>query len=70
MNTEPVKKYIKALEAYENGKDEEAGQLLAEAVGLEEPTPIMKDSLKSLANKDDPNIAIVKLMMWEINKES
>ena len=68
MSTEPLKKYIKALEAHAKGKDSEASQLLAECVGLDKPTAIMRDSIKSLADKENPNLALITLMIKEMEE--
>jgi len=60
MDTEPLKQYIEAIEAYKNGKKEEALKLIADSIGADEPTAIMKDSLDSLVNI---NPVILKLIL-------
>ena len=67
MNTEPLKKYIKAIKAQESGNSEEAAQLLAESVGADRPTLIMKNSL---GNMLDANDAVLTLILHESGKES
>jgi len=68
MNTEPMKKYLQALEAHKNKDDSVAAQRLAESVGLSAPTSIIRDSVANLADPDNPNPALITLMMHEMEK--
>jgi hypothetical protein len=70
MSTEPLKKYLQAIEAYEEGKMDQAAQLIAESMGMEKPNEIISNpkSLKSLCSKQNPNIAVAALMAREMDK--
>ena len=60
MNTEPLAQYIKSIEAYKNGNDEEALQLLAKSIGADTHTPMMKQALGEMSNL---NVAILALVI-------
>ena len=60
VNTEPLKKYIESRDALKAGDTETALSLLAESIGVKEPTPYMKSALKDLA---EPNQAILTLIL-------
>lgn len=66
MNTEPLRNYIKGIEAYKAGNKENALNLIASSVGTDKPTGIMKASLDKLIDSND---AILTLILHEIKKE-
>jgi len=49
--SEPLKKYLEALESYNQGNREAAAQKLAEAFGAKEPSPVMTNSLDKFFNE-------------------
>jgi hypothetical protein len=69
VNTQPLANYMKAIEAYRSGDTKQAELLIANSVGLTEPTDYIKDSLKSLCDIDKPNEAIVTLLFQRLIKE-
>ena len=66
MNTEPLAQYIKSIEAYKKGNEEEALQLLAESVGADKPTSEMK---QALAEMSDLNVAVLTLVIHRTKEE-
>ena len=65
MNTEPLKKYIRSMETFKTGKPEESAQLLAESVGASRPTSYMQQNLHKLINPQEPNDAILTIVLHE-----
>lgn len=59
MNISPLANYIRAREEYHAGHKEEALQLLTESMGLEKPTPIMRDALDKLVDLNDVALTLV-----------
>jgi len=53
---------MRAVEACRSGDTPSAEQHLAASLGVE-LTPIMKDSLKTLCDMDNPNEAVVTLLV-------
>jgi hypothetical protein len=66
VNTEPLANYLKAVEAYRAGKPRDAEKLIAQSIGLTEPTSYMKNSLKQLCDQDKPNQAIATLLVHQL----
>lgn len=66
MDTKPLSDYMKAVNTYKAGDKTRAGQLIADSLGLSEPTDMIKDSLKALCNSEQPNEAIVTLLMHRL----
>ena len=65
-NTEPLRLYLEGIDAYKAGDKEAALKLIAESVGVAEPTQIMREALPALAR---PNQAILALILHESEKE-
>lgn len=59
----PLKDYIRAIDEHRQGNDEEALKLLAQSVGLEEPTQIMKQNLSRMLDSND---AVLTLILKEV----
>ena len=59
----PLKDYIRAIDEHRQGNDEEALHLLAQSVGLEEPTKIMKQNLSRMLDSND---AVLTLILKEV----
>ncbi len=67
VNTEPLKEYLEAIDAYNNGNKEKALELLANSVGAPGPTKYMESALGKLS---EPNIAILTLLLNEIKGDN
>ena len=65
MNTEPLRNYIKGVEAYKAGFPDEALDLISSAVGADRPTGFMIASLDKLVDSND---AILALILHESTK--
>lgn len=59
-NVESLEQYLRGVEAYKEGREEDALKLIAQSVGADEPTSMMRDSLKELT---DLNIAMLALIL-------
>lgn len=70
MSTEPLKKYLQALDAHEAGQNEQAAQFIAESMGMDKPNDLISNpkSLKFLCSKQNPNIAVAALMAREMDR--
>ena len=62
---QPLKDYIKAIEANRNGDKEKALELLAASVGTDKPTEFMKSSLDKILDSND---AVLTEILGEIEK--
>lgn len=51
-DSQPIKDYVSALEALRRNHEKKAGQLLAEAMGAEKPSPLIKEHVQDFL-KDD-----------------
>lgn len=60
VNIEPLKQYLEGLEAYRQGNNELALELIAKSIGAQEATPLMKEALAQIAK---PNQAILALIL-------
>lgn len=67
MNTEPLRNYIKGVEAYKAGNKEGALKLIASSMGTDKPTGIMEDALDSLVDAHD---VALTLILHESQKEA
>lgn len=70
MNTEPFENYFKSIDAYREGKTEQAEKLLADSLGLLQLTDYLKSSLPVLLNKEKVNPVILGLLIHETMKEA
>lgn len=66
MNTEPLKTYLLGRDAYREGKKEEALKLIAQSMGADQPTPMMKSALGELCDLND---AALTILLHEAGKE-
>ena len=62
MSTEPLKNYIKSIEALKAGDVPGAEQHLADSLGIKKLTPFMKSNLKEFVNGDDPHLAVLTII--------
>jgi len=62
---QPLKNYIKAIEANKAGDRAKALELLASSVGAEQPTEFMKSSLDKMLDSND---AVLTVILGEIEK--
>ena len=60
VNTEPLQKYLEAIEAYKAGDKEKALELLANSIGAPVPTAYMESAIKDLT---EPNEAILTIIL-------
>jgi hypothetical protein len=68
-NTQPIKDYLAAVDALSKGRQDEAIDLLARAVGAGEPTSVMHGSIHSLLTPGTrANDGILKLVANEVSK--
>lgn len=56
---EPLKRYIEAIEAKNSGDRKKALDLLAESVGIKEPTEIMRNSLDKMLDSNDAVLTVI-----------
>lgn len=64
-----IKLYLEAVAMHREGKEEQAAQLLAESLGVNEPSSIIKDSIDQLLTHDTiPNDAILQVLATEAAK--
>lgn len=67
----PIKTYLQAVNTFKGGNKAEAAQLLAEALGVKEPTPIIISSIdKLLADDSLANDAILGIVAGEVSKRN
>lgn len=65
----PIKIYLEAVAKYREGKKEEAAQLLAESLGAINPSPIMRNSIDRLLERNTmPNDVILQILSTEVSK--
>lgn len=65
----PIKLYLEALEAYNRGEEEGAAQKLAQSLGADEPSDVIRSSIGKLLSTDTmPNDAVLKIMSTEVSK--
>lgn len=64
---QPLKDYIKAIEANRNGDKARALELLTASVGAEQPTEFMKSTLDKMLDSND---AVLTVILGEIEKDS
>jgi hypothetical protein len=66
---EPIKLYIEAKEAYDRGDREAAVQLLAQSLGADEPSDVLRNSIGKLLSRDTlANDAILQIISTEVAK--
>ena len=70
MNTEPFENYLKSMDAYKEGKVEQAERFLADSLGLPQLTHYLKSNLPDLLNKEKVNPVILGLLIHESTKEA
>ena len=68
MSVTPLKEYLEAVENYWNGDREQALDKLANALGADQPTNVMKNSLDKLLQPGLANDAILKILECEVKK--
>lgn len=69
-SAEPIRLYLDAVEAYERGNKEEAAQKLAQSLGADEPSALMRSSIDKLLSTDTmPNNAVLKILSNEVSKK-
>jgi hypothetical protein len=66
MYTNPLKTYIKAIQASKEGRPDEAEKLLLESLGMEKPTEYMKAAMPELTSYDNPNDAVLALVAFRM----
>lgn len=59
MNTQPISEYLQAAIAYKEGNKEEALELLASSLGVEEPTQIMRENLDKFIDMNQAALVII-----------
>ncbi len=59
VNTGPLKQYLEAVDAYKAGDKEKSLVLLAESLGTDSPTAIMKDALAELTQANQAVLTII-----------
>ena len=64
---QPLKDYIKAIEANKAGDREKALALLASSVGADEPTEFMKSALEKMLDSND---AVLTVILGEIENDT
>ncbi len=70
-NPQPIKDYLAAVGALNNGQQQEASRLLAKAVGAGEPTTIMANNIvRLLAANTLANDGILKLVANNVARGS
>lgn len=66
---EPIKLYQEALEKYKQGNKEEAAQKLAQSLGVDEPSDVIRNSIDRLLSANTmPNDAVLKILSTEVSK--
>ena len=63
MNTEPLKSYIRSIQAHKDGNKGESERLLCDSLGINESTPYMKSTLPKLVDGDAPNDAVLAIVI-------
>jgi hypothetical protein len=59
MNPEHLKTYLQGRDAFRAGDTDEALKLIANSLGTDQPTDIMRDALPELANLNDAALVIL-----------
>ncbi|MFH0712373.1 MAG: hypothetical protein V2A55_00725 [Candidatus Jorgensenbacteria bacterium] len=70
MSTEPLKNYIRSIDALRAGKNQDAEKLLADSLGIPELTPYMKSTLKTLVNADNPHEAVLTIILSNMEERN
>ena len=66
---QPIKLYLEAVAMHREGKKEQAAQLLAESLGVSEPSPVIENCIDRLLTQNTmPNDAILKILSTEVAK--
>jgi hypothetical protein len=68
MNTEPIKKYIQSIEAFKKGDRANAEIIFSQSIGIQKPTPYIKNNLDELLNPNEPNDVILTLLIYETKR--
>lgn len=67
---QPIKDYVAAIDALHHGQSQKASELLAQAMGTDKPTPIIKGAIKQLLTSDTPaNDVALSLVAHRSNKK-
>jgi len=67
----PIKHYLDAVTLHQQGQREEAALMLARAMGAEEPSKTLVDSLDKLLEEDTmPNDAVLRIIATEVAKNN
>lgn len=65
----PIKLYLEAVAMHREGKKEQAAQLLAQSLGVSEPSPIIRDLIDKLLTQNTiPNDAVLQVVATEVAK--
>lgn len=66
---QPIKLYLEAVDMHRGGNKEQAAQLLAQSLGVSEPSPLIRDFIDKLLEQNTmPNDAILKILSTEVSK--
>ena len=66
---QPIKLYLKAVASNREGNKEQAAQLLAESLGVSEPSPVIQDFIGQLLTRNTmPNDAVLQVLATEVAK--
>lgn len=70
MNTEPLRSYIKSIQAHKEGRKGDAEGLLCDSLGIKEPTSYMKSTLPKLVDGDNPNDAVLAIIIDRTKRQT